>query len=227
MIKKLKTILDSFIHTLESCYLCIKYPFLYPRNRWTGNHWDSWILTEYLHGKRAQYTCTKGEDGVYRQVKVKDATEGLYDKAFKTVDEWEDSTQYIHDVIKSYPWFIWYKIVYFIANWFLPIFHCIPTYTELDAMPEGWRKAFGIQMCDEIKGQLKKEGNLYSYRIIQIKEKFAELCWYDAGSSSEVSDIIDKYAKLSYKTCINCGKPATHYSTGWILPLCDNCYKKQ
>lgn len=27
-------------------------------------------------------------------------------------------------------------------------------YTELDSMPEGWRIAFGIEMCEEIKQEL-------------------------------------------------------------------------
>ena len=34
---------------------------------------------------------------------------------------------------------------------------------------------------------------------------------------------VDKYENLSYHTCINCGKPATKISTGWICPYCDNC----
>lgn len=48
----------------------------------------------------------------------------------------------------------------------------IPTYTELDAMPKGWRKCFGIQMCKEIKASLKRSNYLYKYRIMQIKEKY-------------------------------------------------------
>ena len=27
-------------------------------------------------------------------------------------------------------------------------------YTELDFMPRGWAKAFGMQMCDELKAEL-------------------------------------------------------------------------
>ena len=39
----------------------------------------------------------------------------------------------------------------------------------------------------------------------------------------EIFEIIEKYENLSYHTCINCGKPATKISTGWICPYCDNC----
>lgn len=50
-------------------------------------------------------------------------------------------------------------------------------YTWLDDMPDGWRTAFGEQMCEEIKDELLKfsyEDNtwLNHYRIVQIKEKY-------------------------------------------------------
>ena len=47
------------------------------------------------------------------------------------------------------------------------------SYTELDAMPDGWRKVFGEQMCEEIQNELNKlsgEDKL-KYRILQIKRE--------------------------------------------------------
>lgn len=35
------------------------------------------------------------------------------------------------------------------------------TYTELDAMPDGWRWAFGEQMCEEIRNALLKKEKPY------------------------------------------------------------------
>ena len=98
-------------------------------------------------------------------------------------------------------------------------------YTWLDDMPYGWRKAFGEQMCDEIKEELIRCNYLDKYRIIQIKEKFGGLRWYDTGvpDGCKVWDIIRKYEKISATTCIGCGKPATKVSTGWICPWCDDC----
>ena len=32
------------------------------------------------------------------------------------------------------------------------------SYTELDAMPDGWRKTFGEQLCEELKAELVKVG---------------------------------------------------------------------
>ena len=98
------------------------------------------------------------------------------------------------------------------------------SYTELDAMPDGWRIAFGEQMCEEIKEELIKANYLDKYRITDIKEKFGVLRWYDFGHTEKISkEIIPKYAKLSALTCIHCGKPATVVSTGWISPYCDDC----
>ena len=72
----------------ENRKLCEKYPFLIPRNRWSGMR------------------ITEAQDGGY----------------------WPGNPE----AIPEYDY----------------------EYTELDSMPEGWRKAFGIQMCEEIKQEL-------------------------------------------------------------------------
>ena len=99
-------------------------------------------------------------------------------------------------------------------------------WTELDIMPDGWRKAFGKQMCEEIRNVLIENNYLYKYRIVQIKEKYGSLRWYDWGGPQKVQDIIDKYEHISARTCIRCGRPATKISTGWICPFCDKCADK-
>lgn len=198
-------------HTIESCYLCSRFVFLYPRNRWTGKHWQSWKLDEYLYGERNLWRSNEDK--------------GVWGKAFVHVKD--PNGKYDFQVIRktiSYPWAAWFWVVWFVAEWILPIFHCIPTYTELDEMEPGWRKAFGIQMCDEIKVALKKNHYLYKYRIMQIKEKFGTLRWYDDGAPQEVCDIINKYEDLSWNTCIVCGKPSELISSGWISPYCRDHY---
>jgi hypothetical protein len=96
------------------------------------------------------------------------------------------------------------------------------SYTELDSMPTGWRKAFGLQMCDEIKEALGDQ--LHDYRITDIKEKYGSLRWYDAGANESVYNVISKYEKISAITCISCGDPATKVTKGWISPYCDAHY---
>jgi hypothetical protein len=103
-------------------------------------------------------------------------------------------------------------------------------FTYLDDMPEGWKRAFGIDMCEDIKRVLVKANYLYDYRIVQLKEKYGSMRLYSNGVPSsiyrELEDIIDKYEKLSYHTCICCGRPATKISLGWISPFCDECAEK-
>lgn len=94
----------------------------------------------------------------------------------------------------------------------------------LFCMPIGWRKAFGIQMCNEIKESLLRTGGksaVNNYYIDDVKEKFGGLRWYDSHSTVEVEKIINKYENISYHTCIVCGKPANVRTTGWICPYCN------
>ena len=102
-------------------------------------------------------------------------------------------------------------------------------FIELDAMPRGWRKAFGLKICEEIKQELIKHNCLSDYHITEIKEKFGELRWYDNYSVGDTSKIIDKYTQLSQKTCIVCGTQRTtkiRDNCGYISPYCDGCYKE-
>ena len=98
------------------------------------------------------------------------------------------------------------------------------SYTELDAMPDGWRKAFGERMCEEIRDALIEENYLDEYRISQIKEKYASLRWYDFGATQKVHDIISKYEYISQFICMRCGSPyAKFFNNGWLYTICENC----
>ena len=99
------------------------------------------------------------------------------------------------------------------------------TYTELDAMPKGWRNAFGEMMCEEIYNALVDCGSLDDYMITQIKEKFGQLRWYGSPSYKEVERIVDKYSVLSENICMFCGKPDVPMTGDyWVYPFCKNCY---
>lgn len=94
-----------------------------------------------------------------------------------------------------------------------------------ECIEKGWRKAFGIQLCKELKDALKRCDYLHKYRICDVKEKFGTLRIYDEGSpqGSDVQDIINKYDYISFRTCIKCGRPAKYVSSGWISPYCEDC----
>lgn len=101
------------------------------------------------------------------------------------------------------------------------------SWTELDALPAGWRIAFGEEMVKELRDILLKGDFLTDYRIVQIKEKYGELCWYDQGCPQMIQGEYwawqEKYAQKSRETCIRCGKAATHTTLDCVEPLCDDC----
>jgi len=96
-------------------------------------------------------------------------------------------------------------------------------YTLLDEMPNGWRLAFGEQMCQEIMEVLEQTPYKDEYRIMQIKEKYGSLRWYSAPAPREVQEIVHKYEEISGLLCIRCGAPAEYITKGWINPLCGEC----
>ena len=105
------------------------------------------------------------------------------------------------------------------------------SYTELDSMPNGWRRTFGEQMCEEIQKLLEEADWVDKYRILQIKEKFGSLRWYDSSVPESIRErldkVIQKYEEISARTCFICGAPATKISMSWICPWCDKCAAEQ
>lgn len=101
-----------------------------------------------------------------------------------------------------------------------------PAYTKWDSLKQypGWYKVFGQELLDEIYHQLKKEGLLYKCRIYDIKEKFGVLEIYT--NCMPVYNILPKYRKLSWDTCILCGNKSEVYTTSWISPYCNDCINK-
>ena len=88
----------------------------------------------------------------------------------------------------------------------------------------GWRRAFGIQLCKEIKAALKRN-NFKDYQLSQVKEKYGALNIYDNGAPGEVHDILLKYEYISSRTCIKCGRRAKYITNGWVEPYCEDCIK--
>lgn len=103
-------------------------------------------------------------------------------------------------------------------------------FTWLDDLPYGWRKAFGLQMVEELDQILRKANYQNDYRLSQIKEKYGGLRWYDNGVplkiTPEYDEWLSKYEMLSEQTCIMCGKPGKLINSGWIMPLCKECEKR-
>ena len=273
--------MKKLIRILNNIVLCIRFPFLYPRNRFTGRHYNNWNIIEF-HRKYSQFlndnfvfqilkenevpknaVITKSKDlrksnnigSRYYLTRSENSiciTDINNSKIFKRIDKIDflisgeiigaafiddrESIIVSNDSIlnENFCHFITVdrketilknviKILDWINEYPLQLFHCIPEYTELDSMETGWRRAFGIQFCKDLKKQLKKEGSLYKFRIIQLKEKWGLLRVYHNGSD-EIETIMEKYEEISKKYCIRCGKPATKVTKGWISYYCDSCF---
>ena len=112
--------------------------------------------------------------------------------------------------------------------------------SAIDGIPDGWIKSFMPQLRDE----LFKACGAYADEIMfyQIKEKYGALRvywnfpdrdYYTEEDNIEINElvpvirnIVEKYVDISEHTCTICGKAATHMTTGYIEPLCDNCDDK-
>ena len=101
----------------------------------------------------------------------------------------------------------------------------------LFSIPPGWDKLCRamIEECEAINP---------SYQIEDLKEKWGCLCvssyirdyedneWLlPASNDKEIEKIENKYIAQSARTCCICGAPVTNFSTGWLCPYCDECYK--
>lgn len=132
--------------------------------------------------------------------------------------------EYNKALLKKYPWLTPYNVWTGKLNEDYDY-----NYTWADDIPDGWRLVFGDQMIEELDRLLKKYNLENEYCIVEIKEKFGGLRWYDNGFSEkgweEYKAWLHKYEDLSFKTCINCGKPAIGLTKGWIMPLCKDCMK--
>jgi hypothetical protein len=65
------------------------------------------------------------------------------------------------------------------------------------------------------------------YKLMQIKEKFGTLRWYDEGNTKEGDDLVEEAEKESGKVCEVCGGLGYFCSSGyWVKTLCLECLEK-
>ena len=213
---RFKNKIKRFIRIPYCCYMCIRYPFLYPRNRFTNLHYNNWKIIEW-------------KKKIYQKYHLVDIDKLHPEVTYETYKGYYFYVKQTGSVIDY--WTNWWakplcKCITFFHDYILQIFHCIPTYIEWDAVEPGWNKAFGKKYLKDLKKQLKKDKMLYSWRIMDIKEKWGCLNLYCNYGSEELYSLISVYEDISWNTCIKCGKPATHTSKGWISPYCEDCVNK-
>ena len=97
--------------------------------------------------------------------------------------------------------------------------------TLLDTLPTGWHDLI-LDMCKEIKRELVKYDLVSKYEVIEAKEKWCMLSWYDglcdlSPMPSAITDIVCKYEVQSREVCMMCGasKPKDQ-------EICDRCMEQ-
>lgn len=98
-------------------------------------------------------------------------------------------------------------------------------FTLLDLLPTGWRD-LTLDMCKEIKRELVKYDLVSKYEVIEAKEKWYGLSWYDglddfSPMPSAITDIVCKYEMQSREVCMMCGRPKPKDQL-----LCDRCMER-
>lgn len=194
---------------LKNTWLCLRFPFLYPRNRFTGLHYNNFKILDFQSKIYKKY---------HRFYLKKDAPE--------SESKWFRNKTEVVDTYWTNPLICFlYHIVDFWHDYVLQWFHCLTSYTELDMIPEVWKKDFGMDWAKAVKNYLKSH-NIKRYRIAQLKEKWGEFDWlYPPGIDQEAIDIEEYFIKRSKIICYRCGKPATKVTPieSYKLFYCDKC----
>ena len=91
-------------------------------------------------------------------------------------------------------------------------------------VPQGWR-----ELCQELAVELDRildtlsEEEKENYKLLQVKEKFGSLRWYDNGHNEKMHQLIRQYEYKAERICCVCGKMATKVTLGWVILFCDEC----
>ena len=97
--------------------------------------------------------------------------------------------------------------------------------TLLNMLPIGWSGLI-LDMCKEIKEELVKHDLVSKYEVIEAKEKWRGLSWYDglddfSPMPPAITDIVCKYEMQSREVCMMCGAPKPKDQL-----LCDRCMER-
>lgn len=195
--------------------LCKKYPFLIPRNRWSGEivedydySWTEldalsygWYLTFGLEIVEEIYQELKKFDFVDKykisQIKEKYGTLRWYDFGTPVGKKSEE-----YDIVKIDSDD---KLEGNLHEYIYDLDHVDDPDVKYEELPWGEKGKLYPRYSDKAIKYYKR------YKII-------EPC--------RIDDIISKYEKLSEDICYECGKPSKYVTGGWITYICEDCAKK-
>lgn len=89
---------------------------------------------------------------------------------------------------------------------------------------EGWMSLV-IELLDKIQHLVDNNPEYSGLQVIQVKEKYGELCVYLNYYYKEIEDIISEYEEKSCYICEECGeKGEIRNINNWYTALCDKHY---
>lgn len=88
-------------------------------------------------------------------------------------------------------------------------------------VPDGWKPLFK-QFCKDIKKKAKKL-NVKNFTLLDVKEKYGGLRVIPSPYLTDFNELVNKLEQDTYNTCYICGKHASYYTKGYILPICHEC----
>ena len=109
---------------------------------------------------------------------------------------------------------------------------------SFDDLFNGWTNSFVPNLRDDLYDVLGDFSD--DFVVLDCKEKYGSMVIYWSWKErpctvdeimqmnklyDAIESVIRKYSKISYKTCVVCGKTAEEYSRGWVLPFCYDCFK--
>lgn len=84
---------------------------------------------------------------------------------------------------------------------------------------DGW-----FNLVNSMFAELKDVKKPKEFKIIQLKEKYAELRVYYVAGNNDIDEIISDYSAISRHTCELCGKPGRIKEIrGWFTTCCKEC----
>ena len=97
--------------------------------------------------------------------------------------------------------------------------------TLLDMLPIGWHGLI-LDMCEELKRELVEHDLVSKYEVLEAKEKWCMLRWYDglcdlSPMPSIITNIVCKYEERSKEVCMICGAPKPKDQE-----MCDICIER-
>ena len=97
--------------------------------------------------------------------------------------------------------------------------------TLLDMLPIGWHGLI-LDMCEELKRELVEHDLVSKYEVLEAKEKWCMLRWYDGLCDLSpmppiITNIVCKYEEQSKKVCMICGAPKPKDQE-----MCDICIER-